>query len=101
LLLRNFCIYHTTHPPEKSSKKQATNDRGCLEAVGGVAKKFGAGIGRLFDKVSPDVWHELGYVTMLSYSLLLPRREHVVDRGADEFLPIVLVHGLGENRGAW
>jgi len=38
---------------------------------------------------------------MLSYSLLLPRREHVVDRGADEFLPIVLVHGLGGNRGAW
>jgi triacylglycerol lipase len=76
-------------------------DLGCLEAVGGVAKKFGMGIRRLFDKVSPDVWRELGYVTMLSYSLLLPRREQVVDRGADEFLPIVLVHGLGGNRGAW
>ena len=70
-------------PPRKNqAKNKATDDRGCLEAVGGVAKKFGAGIGRLFDKVSPDVWRELGYVTMLSYSLLLPRREHVVDRGA-------------------
>jgi pimeloyl-ACP methyl ester carboxylesterase len=76
-------------------------DLGSIEAVSGAAKKIGAGVGRLLDKVSPDVWRELGYVTMLSYSLLLPRREQVVDRGPDEFLPIVLVHGLGGNRGAW
>jgi pimeloyl-ACP methyl ester carboxylesterase len=76
-------------------------DLECLEAVGGAAKKAGAGVGRLLGKVSPDVWREFGYVTMLSYSLLLPRREQVVDRGADDYLPVVLVHGLGGNRGAW
>ncbi len=72
-----------------------------VETIGSAAKKIGTGIGRLFDKVNPDVWRELGYVTMSSYSLLLPRREHVVDRGDDGLLPIVLVHGLGGNRGLW
>jgi pimeloyl-ACP methyl ester carboxylesterase len=72
-----------------------------FERIAGSAKKIGTGIGRLFDKVNPDVWRELGYVTMSSYSLLLPRREEVVDRGMDDFLPIVLVHGLGANRGMW
>lgn len=76
-------------------------DLECIEAVGGAAKKVGDGVGRLLGKVSPDVWREFGYVSMLSYSLLLPRREQVVDRGADEYLPVVLVHGLGGNRGAW
>jgi len=72
-----------------------------FERIGGFAKKIGTGIGHLFDKVNPDVWRELGYVTLSSYSLLLPRREEVVDRGTDDFLPIVLVHGLGGNRGLW
>lgn len=72
-----------------------------IDAVGGAAKKVGTGIGRLFEKVNPDVWRELGYVTLSSYSLLLPRREQVVDRGEDGLLPVVLVHGLGGNRGAW
>ena len=74
---------------------------GSIEAIGGAAKKLGAGIGRLIEKVNPDVWRELGYVTMSSYSLLLPRREQVVDRGADGLVPLVLVHGLGGNRGLW
>jgi pimeloyl-ACP methyl ester carboxylesterase len=43
----------------------------------------------------------LGYVAVSSYSLLLPRREEVVDRGRDDFPPVVLVHGLGGNRGLW
>jgi len=71
------------------------------EAIGVFAKKIGSGVGRLLDRVNPDVWRELGYVTVSSYSLLLPRREEVVDRGADDFLPVVLVHGLGGNRGLW
>jgi len=76
-------------------------DLGSMEAIGDAVKKVGAGIGRLFEKVNPDVWRELGYVTMSSYSLLLPRREEVVDRGADGLVPLVLVHGLGGNRGLW
>lgn len=72
-----------------------------FEAIGSFAKKVVTGMGRVFDRVNPDVWRELGYVTMSSYSLLLPRREEVVDRGDDVFLPVVLVHGLGGNRGAW
>ena len=76
-------------------------DLASVEAVGGAARKLGAGIGRLFEKVNPEVWRELGYVSMSSYSLLLPRREEVVDRGADGLVPVVLVHGLGGNRGLW
>jgi pimeloyl-ACP methyl ester carboxylesterase len=72
-----------------------------LEAIGSFAKKISTGVGRLLDRVNPDVWRELGYVTVSSYSLLLPRREEVIDRGVDDFLPIVLVHGLGGNRGLW
>lgn len=72
-----------------------------VETIGDAAKKISNGIGRLFEKVNPDVWRELGYVTMSSYSLLLPRREEVVDRGDDGLLPVVLVHGLGGNRGLW
>ena len=72
-----------------------------LQAIGGFAKKVFTGMGRVLERVNPDVWHELGYVAMSSYSLLLPRREEVVDRGKDGFLPVVLVHGLGGNRGAW
>ena len=74
---------------------------GSIEAIRSAGKNIGKGIGRLFEKVNPDVWRELGYVTASSYSLMLPRREQVVDRGADGFLPIVLVHGLGGNRGLW
>lgn len=70
-------------------------------AVGGVAKKIGTGMGHILGKVNPDVWRELAFVSMSSYSFLLPRREEVVDRGTDDFVPVVLVHGLGGNRGAW
>jgi triacylglycerol esterase/lipase EstA (alpha/beta hydrolase family) len=76
-------------------------DVGSVEAISSAAKKIGAGIGRLLDKVDPDVWRELGYAAASSYSLLLPRRENVVDRGDDGLLPVVLVHGLGGNRGLW
>ncbi len=72
-----------------------------IEAFGGAARKLGARLGGLLEKVNPDVWRELGYVTLSSYSLLLPRREEVVDRGDDGRAPVVLVHGLGGNRGCW
>jgi len=76
-------------------------DLNAFETIRNTAKKIGAGIGQLLGKVNPDVWRELGYVSMSSYSLLLPRQEEVFDRGVDGFLPVVLVHGLGANRGAW
>ncbi|MCL4233363.1 MAG: alpha/beta fold hydrolase [Deltaproteobacteria bacterium] len=51
--------------------------------------------------VNPDVWHELGCVSLSAYSLLLPRREDVFDRPGGPRTPVVLVHGLGGSRGAW
>jgi len=72
-----------------------------LAAIGKGAKFLGCTIGRQFKKVNPDVYRELAFVSMSSYSLVLPKREKVVDRGSDGFLPVVLVHGLGGNRGAW
>ena len=76
-------------------------DLGSVETIGRAGKRIGREIGRLFEKVNPDVWRELGYVTLSSYSLLLSRREQIVDRGDDGLVPVVLVHGLGGNRGAW
>jgi pimeloyl-ACP methyl ester carboxylesterase len=51
--------------------------------------------------VNPDVWKELGCVSLSAYGLVMPKREAVVDRGEDGYAPVVLVHGLGGNRGAW
>ncbi len=51
--------------------------------------------------VNPDVWHELGCVSLSAYSLFLPRREDVFDRPGGYRTPVVLVHGLGGSRGAW
>jgi len=72
-----------------------------LNAVGKLAKRIGAWVGETIQKVNPDVWRELAFVSMSSYSFLLPKREQIVDRGLDGFVPVVLVHGLGGNRGTW
>ena len=72
-----------------------------LETTGRAAKCVGKGTAWLFSQVSPDIWRELGYISLTSYSLLLPRREEVKDHGPDGFAPVVLVHGLGGNRGCW
>lgn len=55
----------------------------------------------VWNAVNPDVWHELGCVSLSAYSLLLPRREDVFDRPGGPRTPVVLVHGLGGSRGAW
>ena len=64
-------------------------------------KKIGWTVRDAVGSVNPDVWREAAYVSLSAYSLLFPRREEVVDRGADGALPVVLIHGLGGNRGAW
>lgn len=61
----------------------------------------GRGIRQTLAKVNPDVWREMIFTSVQAYSLVLPRRETIVDRGPDDFLPVVLVHGLGGNRGCW
>ena len=78
-----------------------TDARQAAKTVGAGVKKAGAAVGRVFHMVDPDVWKEMACVSMCAYSYLLPRREQIVDYGADGFAPVVLVHGLGGNRGAW
>ena len=70
-------------------------------ALAGAARWVGGNAKKAVNKVNPDVWREFAFVSMLSYSLLMPKREEVVDRGDDGCPPVVLVHGLGGNRGAW
>lgn len=70
------------------------------------ALRLGAGsFRRIFERglrsVNPDVWREVGSLTLLAYSLFLPKREDVLDRPGASGTPIVLVHGLGGNRGTW
>lgn len=72
---------------------------GCL--AGSAAKRVGTEVGNLAAKVNPDVWHELSYTSLAAYSLLLPKRERIFDRGQDDFPPVILVHGMGSNRGTW
>ena len=72
-----------------------------LNGVGGATKTAGRGLSKILGAVNPDVWRELIFVSASAYSMLMPRREKVVDHGKDEFAPVVLVHGLAGNRGAW
>jgi triacylglycerol lipase len=72
-----------------------------LEGLQRGAKAVASAAARVVAKVNPDVWREFGYVTLSGYSLLLPRAEPIIPREPDGFAPVVLVHGLGGNRGAW
>ncbi len=72
---------------------------GVLLAAAG--RSIGLAVRGAVGAVNPDVWREIGFVSLSAYSLLLPKRETVVDRGADGYPPLVLVHGLGGNRGCW
>jgi hypothetical protein len=67
----------------------------------GAARALGRTARAAVDAVNPDVWREVGFVSLSAYSLALPKREAVADRGPDDRLPVVLVHGLGGNRGTW
>ncbi|HPM77002.1 MAG TPA: alpha/beta fold hydrolase [bacterium] len=66
-----------------------------------LVSEAGKGLRRTLAKVNPDVWREALFTTAQAYSLVLPRREQVIDRGPDDYLPVILVHGLGGNRGGW
>ena len=81
--------------PNDFKKGAACFGKGAAYCGRGIKK----GIGNLIGKVNPNVWREAAYVSMLSYSLVLPRREQVTDRESDSLVPIVFVHGLGGNRG--
>jgi triacylglycerol esterase/lipase EstA (alpha/beta hydrolase family) len=69
------------------------------------ARRLGCATGRaardLVAKVNPDVYREAGFTAIQAYSLVLPRREAVRALPSDGFPPLVLVHGLGGNRGTW
>ena len=72
-----------------------------LAAVGGAARWVKGGVGNLLGRVNPDVWRELAFASATSYSLLFPKREEIAECEPDGFAPLVLVHGLGGNRGVW
>lgn len=75
--------------------------REILKSIGQGLSCVGRRICDVFGAVNPDVWREFMFVSMSAYSLLLPKREQVTAKQADEFPPLVLVHGLGANRGTW
>jgi len=75
--------------------------RSTAAGVAWAARSTAAGVAGVLSKVNPDVWRELACTSSLVYTLLLPKREQVADRGADGFAPVVFVHGLGGNRGTW
>lgn len=72
---------------------------GCGLATAG--RKIGATVKQAVGSVNPDVWAEFATVSISSYSLLMPRRERLEARPEDGYPPVVLVHGLGGNRGLW
>jgi pimeloyl-ACP methyl ester carboxylesterase len=72
-----------------------------MDAARRLACAVGGGTKDLVSRVNPDVWRELACVGVNAYTLFLPRRERIDSRPADGHLPIVLVHGLGANRGTW
>ncbi|MDP8255470.1 MAG: alpha/beta fold hydrolase [Candidatus Alcyoniella australis] len=66
-----------------------------------AARKVGSGLRGVLAKVNPDVWRELACVSSMAYTLVIPKRERVIARDDDGRTPVVLVHGMGGNRGTW
>ena len=76
-----------------------------LSAVGQATAQAGVFVGRKFAdgyrSIDPDVMRHLAQVPLLSYSLLVSRHA-VIDPGkSDGHAPLIFVHGLGGNRGAF
>ncbi|MCB1153881.1 MAG: alpha/beta fold hydrolase [Deltaproteobacteria bacterium] len=84
--------------PDPSSQESA---RKAAQGVGRALGATGRRIRKQVDKVNPDVWREFASVATLAPSLLCSRREKVVNKGRSGERPIVMVHGLGGNRGTW
>jgi triacylglycerol lipase len=66
-----------------------------------LARLAGGQLKSAVAKVDADVWREFGYVSLSAYSLAMPRRERIAARRDDGRPPVVLVHGLGGNRGCF
>lgn len=65
-----------------------------------TAGLFVAGQARdLYRKIDPDVPRHLVQIPLLSYSLLVSRRETIEPGESDGHPPLIFVHGLGGNRG--
>ncbi|MBI4700610.1 MAG: alpha/beta fold hydrolase [Deltaproteobacteria bacterium] len=76
-----------------------------LTAVGRGLAAGGAFVGRqavaAYRSVDPDVQRHLVQLPLLAYSLFVPRKTAVDPGAPDGHPPVVFVHGLGANRGAF
>jgi len=76
-----------------------------LSAIGRALAAGGAFVGRqaaaAYRAVDPDVQRHLVQLPLLAYSLFVPREAEIVPGEPDGHAPVVFVHGLGANRGAF
>ncbi len=66
-----------------------------------IGRRIGGEVKKGLQAVNPDVWREFAVVSTLAYTLAIPKREKIEDRAPDGYPPLILVHGLGSNRGSW
>lgn len=62
---------------------------------------LGRRIAAAYRAIDPDVHRHLAQLPLLSYSLFCKRHEEIEPGEPDGFPPLVLVHGLGGNRGTF
>jgi triacylglycerol lipase len=72
-----------------------------LSVAAAIGRRMGAEVKKGVRAVNPDVWREFAVVSTLAYTLAIPKREKIEDRAPDGYPPLILVHGLGGNRGGW
>ncbi len=72
-----------------------------LRLAKAAGRKIGAEVKKGAQSVNPDVWREFAVVSTLAYTLAIPKREQIASKPPDGCPPLILVHGLGGNRGAW
>lgn len=74
-----------------------------MGTVGSSITKAGKFIGQKtaegYKTIDPDVMRHLAQLPLLSYSLLVSRREKIDPQKPDGYRPLIFVHGLGGNRG--
>ena len=80
-----------------------TDYRDLLSSAGRAAAKVGVFVGRKvadgYRSIDPDVMRHLVQVPLLSYTLLVTRREEIDPGEPDGHPPLIFVHGLGGRRG--
>ncbi len=60
---------------------------------------IGTAIEENYRKIDPDVMRHLVQLPLLSFTLLIPKRDRIAPGKPDGHPPIIFVHGLGGNRG--